>query len=208
MSDMENSEGGTNAEKSLSTSIDPEIRLDDEAIVYVLERKTETPVVKVGHTKNTADGRASSYTDGNWAASFEKRTPVYLARVIEKTAHDILKSKNLWLDPAITSGSAREIFTCDVETAQLAVEEACQIVSDHVQNWTCVQMDSAKQLDNEMALRNELRENERILRENNVLQIENEKLRKELEKINTELQRKNMRKVNGYWIEKKSKKFS
>lgn len=95
-----------------------------EGIVYVLKRKNndQKQICKVGFTKVSGDSRAKNYTDGGWEVVGEFLMPVWLAKLTEKEAHKELK--DYWMDPAITGGTAHEVFYCEPELAEVAVAVA------------------------------------------------------------------------------------
>jgi hypothetical protein len=99
------------------------------SVVYVLKREDKPGISKVGRSDNSGKTRAGNYTDGNWKVHKEFEVPVFLAKPIEEKAHVLLKAQGHWLDPEITAGSAREVFTCDPKTAELKVKEAIKIVA-------------------------------------------------------------------------------
>ena len=104
-----------------------------EGLIYILKRADRPELCKVGKTINSASSRASEYTDGNWEPASEFPAPPYLLSIIEAKAHSILKEGGYWLDPAATDGSAREIFICDLLTAESAVIKAFNYVSKTIQ---------------------------------------------------------------------------
>ena len=99
------------------------------SVVYVLKREDKPGISKVGRSDNSGKIRAGNYTDGNWKVHKEFEVPVFLAKPIEEKAHVLLKAQGHWLDPEITAGSAREVFTCGPKTAELKVKEAIKIVA-------------------------------------------------------------------------------
>ena len=98
------------------------------SVVYVLKREDKPGISKVGRSDNSGKTRAGNYTDGKWKVHKEFEVPVFLAKPIEEKAHVLLKAQGHWLDPEITAGSAREVFTCDPKTAELKVKEAIKKV--------------------------------------------------------------------------------
>jgi hypothetical protein len=98
-------------------------KTDSIGYVYILFRLGNPGLAKVGFTAISPQSRAASYTDGEWKVHKQFPMPVWLARLAERTTHRNLKS--YWLDPKITGGTASEIFTCSLETAESAVESAC-----------------------------------------------------------------------------------
>ena len=90
--------------------------------VYILCRSNNSQITKIGFTTTSALSRANNYTDGEWVIHRQYSMPVWLAKLTERASHQILRP--YWLDPKITGGSASEIFTCDLETAENAVELA------------------------------------------------------------------------------------
>ncbi|MDA8579061.1 hypothetical protein N9L08_09050 [Rhodobacteraceae bacterium] len=92
-----------------------------EGIVYVLKRKSTTPVAmcKIGFSRISGNSRAKNYTDGDWSVVAEFHMPVWLAKLTEKAAHQELNE--YWMDPGITGGTAHEVFYCDPETAEIVI---------------------------------------------------------------------------------------
>ena len=99
------------------------------SVVYILKRNDTPGIYKVGWSRYSGQNRAANYTDGNWIVHKEFSVPSYLAEPIERKAHSILKKDGHWLNPAITEGSAQEIFRCDSKAAELAVMNAIKIVA-------------------------------------------------------------------------------
>ena len=89
-------------------------------LVYLLKRRINSSIIKIGYTSRTAESRATNYTDGEWIVHKEYPMPVWLARMTERGAH--LKLERFWLDPKLTGGSASEIFTCSIEDADIAIQ--------------------------------------------------------------------------------------
>ena len=94
--------------------------VDSIGYVYILHRKDNNGIVKIGYTSKTAESRANNYTDGDWAVHKHFPMPVWLARLTERATHKNLQQ--YWLNPKITGGSASEIFTCSLEIAENGVE--------------------------------------------------------------------------------------
>lgn len=94
------------------------------AFVYVLYRENGygTTYSKVGSTTLSAGSRANDYTDGGWQVFDEMPIHPAIRYHVERQSHEILKC--YWLDPSMTGGTAREIFTCSPEEAVKAVREA------------------------------------------------------------------------------------
>ena len=95
-----------------------------QGIVYVLKRSNtnkpnQSNICKVGFTTVSGDARAKDYTDGGWQVISEFHMPVWLAKMTEKAAHKELS--DYWMDPAITGGSANEVFYCEPDLAETAV---------------------------------------------------------------------------------------
>jgi|GEM_PF-6714082 len=95
---------------------------DQSGYVYILFRTDNPGVVKVGFTSVSAESRANNYTDGEWKVHKHFPMPVWLAKATERSSHKNLK--NFWLNPKVTGGTASEIFTCSLETAEIAVQSA------------------------------------------------------------------------------------
>ena len=98
--------------------------LIQKGIVYVLKRSStkkpnQSNICKVGFTTISGDARAKDYTDGGWQVISEFHMPIWLAKMTEKAAHKELSDH--WMDPAITGGSANEVFYCEPELAEAAV---------------------------------------------------------------------------------------
>jgi hypothetical protein len=103
-----------------------------EAFVYVLYRDNGYGKIysKVGSTRLSAGSRANDYTDGGWQVFDEMPIHPAIRYHVERQSHEILKSH--WLDPSMTGGTAREIFTCSPEEAAYAVREAYKISSNNI----------------------------------------------------------------------------
>lgn len=108
--------------ESQSINLDLSERVGSVGYTYILFRKTNNNIVKIGHTSVSSQNRAENYTDGDWQVHKEYSMPIWLAKLTEKAAHANLKS--YWLDPKVTGGSASEIFTCSLPIAEQAVELA------------------------------------------------------------------------------------
>jgi len=93
-----------------------------QGCVYILRRRDTQGILKVGFSSREAQLRAQSYTDGDWAVHAEFAMPVWLAKMTERAAHEVLKA--FWLDPKVTGGTAHEIFMCQLEIAEEAVNLA------------------------------------------------------------------------------------
>mgnify|MGYP000911210432 CR=1 FL=1 len=100
------------------------------SIIYILKRDDRPELLKVGKSLNSAFSRAKSYTDGQWKVVTEFDVPPSILNAIEKKAHEILKNNGHWLAPNVTDGSAREIFVCDISSAEEAVKEAIYSVAN------------------------------------------------------------------------------
>ena len=98
--------------------------IDDtkQGCVYILCRRDRPGIVKVGYSSREAKFRAQSYTDRDWLVHAEFSMPVWLAKMTERAAHEVLKI--YWLDPKVTGGTANEIFMCELEVAEDAVSLA------------------------------------------------------------------------------------
>jgi len=107
--------------------------INSNSIVYVLAREDRADLVKVGSTRVSAQSRANNYTDGGWHVINELEVPTMLQFYVEHYAHDFLKKRGKWLPPAITSGTASEIFMCSSELAIEAVERAFNYIFDQAQ---------------------------------------------------------------------------
>lgn len=92
--------------------------------VYVLKRNGHKSMCKVGFSSVSAKLRASQYTDGEWIVHQEIQLPIWLARLVEKESHNRLAE--YWLDPKLTGGTAKEVFLCEPEIAEITVEDAKQ----------------------------------------------------------------------------------
>jgi T5orf172 domain len=90
--------------------------------VYVLRRESHASMCKVGFTSVSAKSRALEYTDGEWIVFAEYSVPNWLAKDVEKEAH--LQLSKYWLDPKLTGGSATEVFLCEPELAEIAIQIA------------------------------------------------------------------------------------
>ncbi len=103
-----------------------------EAFVYVLYRDNGYGRIfsKVGSTRLSAGSRANDYTDGGWQVFDEMPIHPAIRYHVERQSHEILKSH--WLDPSMTGGTAREIFTCSPEEAVMAVREAYKQSSTNI----------------------------------------------------------------------------
>lgn len=114
-------ESNENIEAVAEETVDPHSDLSSEGVVYVLKRKSKTPIelCKVGFSTISGDSRAKNYTDGEWAVAAEFKMPVWLAKLTEKATHKILGE--YWMDPKISGGTANEVFCCDPELAETAV---------------------------------------------------------------------------------------
>ncbi len=97
-----------------------------KSVVYVLSRDGTSNVSKVGSTRISSKSRAADYTDGGWRVFFELEVAGPLRFYIERTAHEILTEQGYWLDPGMTGGSAKELFTCHPNLAKAAVESSFQ----------------------------------------------------------------------------------
>lgn len=97
-----------------------------KSVVYVLSRDGTSNVSKVGSTRISSKSRASDYTDGGWTVFFELEVAGPLRFYIERTAHEMLTDQGYWLDPGMTGGSAKELFTCHPNLAKAAVENSFQ----------------------------------------------------------------------------------
>lgn len=102
------------------------------SIIYILRRTNNPNICKVGRTTNTAESRAKDYTDGNWSVGKIFSVHPNLLKDTEEKAHQLLSE--YWLDPAMYDGSAKEIFECDLETAEKAIERAIKSVVQEVSN--------------------------------------------------------------------------
>ena len=109
-------------EESQLVTSDISERVGSVGYTYILFRKTNNNIIKVGYTSVSSQNRAENYTDGDWQVHKEYPMPVWLAKLTEKAAHANLKS--YWLDPKVTGGTASEIFTCSLPIAEQAVELA------------------------------------------------------------------------------------
>jgi hypothetical protein len=103
-----------------------------EAFVYVLYRDNGYGKIysKVGSTRLSAGSRANDYTDGGWHVFDEMPIHPAIRYHVERQSHEILK--NHWLDPSMTGGTAREIFSCSPEEAANAVREAYKLSSTNI----------------------------------------------------------------------------
>ena len=99
------------------------------SIIYILQRNDRPELCKVGKTIRSAASRGKEYTDGLWRPVKEFSAPHYLLLSIEEKAHQLLKEGGHWLNPEVTDGVAREIFVCDLETAEKAILSAIKIVA-------------------------------------------------------------------------------
>lgn len=95
---------------------------DQIGYTYILVRSNNSNIIKIGYTSVSSQSRAYNYTDGEWEVHKHYQMPIWLARLTEKASHKILKEH--WLDPKITGGTASEIFTCTIEVAENAVQNA------------------------------------------------------------------------------------
>lgn len=101
--------------------------------VYLLRRHENSDVCKVGFTSTAPKSRAGDYTDGEWIVYTEYKMPLWLAKLVERRTHQNLKA--YWLDPRITGGTATEVFTCNIETADLAIKIAhLEIIKESFQS--------------------------------------------------------------------------
>jgi len=98
-------------------------------IIYILQRDDRPELCKVGKTIRSAASRGKDYTDGLWRPAKEFSAPHYLLLSIEEKAHQLLKEGGHWLNPEVTDGVAREIFLCNLETAEKAILSAIKIVA-------------------------------------------------------------------------------
>lgn len=114
-----------NFQRVETTNLEIEEVLDElpsQGIVYILTREKQPGVCKVGYTGVSTKSRAKGYTDGDWIIYSEYSMPLWLARLTEKATHKQLEQ--YWLDPGITGGSAQEVFLCNPELADTALEIA------------------------------------------------------------------------------------
>jgi len=107
---------------AMTGGVSPSQEDNRTGMVYLLVRPTNSALVKVGYTAKSAEIRAANYTDGGWTVENEYLMPSWLTRLTEAAAHK--KLANYWLDPGITNGSASEVFTCSIETADTAIKLA------------------------------------------------------------------------------------
>lgn len=121
--------------------------MSSKAIVYVLHRQggSSHKLAKVGSTKISAESRAANYTDGGWASFYTAEVSAHIRYAVEKEAHNILKQGGHWLDPAITGGTANEIFTCSPHEAKIAVERAIHIVKRDLKSFIDPEYDAEMQ---------------------------------------------------------------
>ena len=96
------------------------------SIVYVLARGggPNATFSKVGSTRVSSQNRAKKYTDGVWTVFFEMEVAGPLRFHIERTAHELLTERGYWIDPAMSGGTAKEVFACPPAEAQKAVRSA------------------------------------------------------------------------------------
>ena len=99
------------------------------SIIYILQRDDRPELCKVGKTIRSAASRGKDYTDGLWRPAKEFSAPHYLLLSIEEKAHQLPKEGGHWLNPEVTDGVAREIFLCNLETAEKAILSAIKIVA-------------------------------------------------------------------------------
>ena len=95
--------------------------------IYILYR-SDSALIKIGHTKFSGSDRASNYTDGKWLVYKEYEVPSFLSASIERKTHELLKAQGVWVDPLITNGTAVEIFNCSKNEGDNCVKKAMELI--------------------------------------------------------------------------------